>query len=238
MKNRVVFTIPEKDILVVIRKGKTTNKKISNGAPLVQTYTFSTAQWTLASTSKGFGMKKFFALDGANCLDCPYSGNMGEGGCYTHKFNQYVGFLSMLRSIKHEELTPLTRDKQQQIIELSFNSYVRFGTYGEPSLMPLSVIDAMVWNAKTWTGYTHQWEKEWAEGYKNYFMASTHDQLESKRAKSIGFRSFVSVIPDKKVTGVNCPASKEQGYKSNCEKCGLCSGVKGKGNKDVWILEH
>ena len=121
MNNRVVFTIPGKDILVVIRKGKTTNKKISNDAPLVQTYTFSTAQWTLASTSKGFGMNKFFALDGANCLDCPYSGNMGEGGCYTHKFNQYIGFLSMLRSIKHEELTPLTRDKQQQIIELSFN---------------------------------------------------------------------------------------------------------------------
>jgi hypothetical protein len=28
------------------------------------------------------------------------------------------------------------------------------------------------------------------------------------------------------------------GFKSNCSKCGLCSGTKGKGTKSVIILEH
>jgi hypothetical protein len=37
---------------------------------------------------------------------------------------------------------------------------------------------------------------------------------------------------------VNCPASKEQGLKSNCSKCGLCSGTQGKGNKSVYTIEH
>ena len=73
----------------VVRKGKTTNDKISDGSKLVQTYTFSKDQWVLATTESGFGMKKFFALDGSNCLDCPFSMGNGNGGCYTHKFQQY-----------------------------------------------------------------------------------------------------------------------------------------------------
>jgi hypothetical protein len=35
-----------------------------------------------------------------------------------------------------------------------------------------------------------------------------------------------------------CPAAKETGKKSSCEKCGLCSGTSGKGKKSVQILEH
>jgi len=235
---KVVFTIPEKEVVVVIRKGETTNKKISDGLPLVQTYTFSMKQWLLASTNTGFSMKQFFELDEANCLDCPYSGNMGAGGCYTHKVMQYSGFLSMLRSISYADLKPLTRTKQRIITEMSSGAYVRFGTYGEPSLIPQEVVDAMVWVSKTWTGYTHQYNKDWAHKYNKYFMASTHSQKETDEAKELGFRSFISVVPDKKVKGVNCPASKEQGFKSNCASCGLCSGVMGKGKKDVWILEH
>ena len=88
MKNRVVWKDGEN--IFVVRKGKTSNDKISDGKPLVQTYTFSEKQWVLASTSKGFGMKKFFALDGSNCLDCPFSVGNGNGGCYTHKFNQLM----------------------------------------------------------------------------------------------------------------------------------------------------
>ena len=125
MKNRVVWKDGEN--IFVVRKGKTTNDKISDGKPLVQTYTFSEKQWVLASTSKGFGMKKFFALDGSNCLDCPFSVGNGNGGCYTHKFQQYVGFLSMLRSISYQDLTPLNRSKQDEILKMSYKTYVRFG---------------------------------------------------------------------------------------------------------------
>jgi len=70
----------------VARLGKTTNAKISDGLPVLQTYTFSYEQWELATTSKGFGIKAFFALDHSNCLDCPFSLGNGNGGCYTHKF--------------------------------------------------------------------------------------------------------------------------------------------------------
>ena len=82
---RVVWTTENN--VFVIRKGKTSNDKISDGSALVQTYTFSREQYELATTQQGFGMKAFFALDAANCKDCPFSGNQGKGGCYTHKFN-------------------------------------------------------------------------------------------------------------------------------------------------------
>lgn len=225
------------DNVFVVSKSKTSNKKISDGSALVQTYTFSKEQWLLATTSKGFGMKAFFALDSSNCLDCPYSGNQGEGGCYTHKFNQYVGFLSMLRSIKASDLTPFNTDKYRQCIGLAMDSYVRFGTYGEPSLLPIRLVDYMVGASKSWTGYTHQWKKMWAMPYSKYFMASTHNKEETFKAKHKNFRSFIASTTGSE-DAVTCPASAEAGFKSNCASCGLCSGVLGKGKKDIKILEH
>ena len=72
--------------IFVVSKGKTSNKKITDGSKLVQTYTFSLEQYNLANSGQKFTMQEFFALDGSNCLDCPYSLGSGKGGCYTHKF--------------------------------------------------------------------------------------------------------------------------------------------------------
>jgi hypothetical protein len=221
----------------VARKGKTTNAKISDGSPVLQTYTFSYEQWSLATTSKGFGIKAFFALDKSNCLDCPFSLGNGNGGCYTHKFQQYVGFLSLLRSIKPEELSPFNDLKFKQLLKLASKSYVRFGTYGEPSLIAPNVVAAIVAVAKTWTGYTHQWNKPFAAEHGKYFMASVHNQAEADVARDKAYRSFIA-SNDNSEKAVSCPASKEAGFKSNCAKCGLCSGVLGKGNKNIKILQH
>lgn len=223
--------------IFVVRKGFTTNVKISNGKPLVQTYTFSVKQWQLASTSKGFGMKEFFALDESNCLDCPYSGNSGSGKCYTHKFQQYTGFLSMLRSIKANQLTPLTSQKCDVITKMCTGSYVRFGTYGEPSLVPLYLIRLMAEASSTWTGYTHQYTKPWAKEYGQYFMASAHNQYDAHVARNKSYRSFIA-SQNNSEDAVSCPASKEAGFKSNCASCGLCSGILGRGKTNIKILEH
>jgi len=225
------------DNVFVVRKGKTRNKKISDGSALVQTYTFSYEQWLLANGSKKFSMTEFFKLDASNCMDCPYSGNQGKGGCYTHKFNQYMGFLSMLRGVKSAQLTPMNQHKFTIIIDMCANSYVRFGTYGEPSLLDIQLVKSMALSAKSWTGYTHQWNKWWASEYSEYFMASTHNGEETNKARLKNYRSFISSTTGNE-DAVTCPASAEAGFKSNCASCGLCSGMKGKGNKDIKILEH
>ena len=232
---KVIFA--DQNNIFVVRYGETSNDKISNGLPLVQTYTFSRAQYEWAIGRKGKGMKEFFALDHTNCLDCPFSGNQGAGGCYTHKFNQYVGFLSMLRSITPEDLGPLDQDKRNDIVSFCRGNYVRFGTYGEPSLLPFDLVQDMTAAASSWTGYTHQWAKGWAVPYREYFMASVHDAQGQHAAQLKGYRSFIASVVGTE-TAVGCPASKEGGYRSNCAVCGLCSGVQGKGRKDVKILVH
>jgi hypothetical protein len=237
---KIIFR--ENDVLHVIRKDKTTNKKIAEKKEtIVQTYHFSRLQFEEAKKEKDYtSMRQFFSHDGAVCLDCPFAVSNGAklSACYTHKVMQYSGFLSMLRSIDLEwdQIPTLSETQSVQIVKFCQDRYVRFGTYGEPSLLPIELVKEMTKVAMSWTGYTHQWKKVNHE-YARYFMASTHSVEEEEIATFIGYRSFVAspiVIPQ----FISCPASKEMGFKSNCSKCGLCSGTMGKGKKSVIILEH
>jgi hypothetical protein len=101
--------------------------------------------------------------------------------------------------------------------------------------MPIELVHHICNVAKNWTGYTHQWKSKIE--FAPYFMASTHSEEEERIASLIGFRSFVA-SPKPISQFISCPASSEMGFKSNCSKCGLCSGTKGKGQKSVIILEH
>lgn len=244
---RVTF---QKDSTVqVFRLGKTVNKKISKGnEKIVQTYTFSIDQFNYIKNCLDNNIKPvfndFFSLDAKNCFDCPfsYNSNSGIGKCYTHKVMQYSGFVAMLKSIVNEfgELknVPTFNDSiMNELIEMSENRYVRFGTYGEPSMHPLEVVQKLAKVSKSWTGYTHQYFRK--PEYAEFLMASTHNKLQAKTANiKFGYRSFIAVKDMSENIGVICPASKEAGFKSNCSDCGLCSGTMGKGKKDVVILQH
>jgi hypothetical protein len=86
--NRIAWT--EGDNLFVVRKGRTTNKKIApDKANVVQTYTFDLRQAAMVRSAhtdtKRVDRGDFFRMDGANCLDCPLA---SLKGCYTHKYMQ------------------------------------------------------------------------------------------------------------------------------------------------------
>ena len=238
MKNRITFKI--NGTLCVVRSGKTTNKKIAKPTEqIVQTYHFSRGQFEAAKRKTS--MAEFFSHDADVCMDCPFAVSNGAklSACYTHKVMQYSGFVSMLRSIANEQdwddIPNLIPSIERDLYALSQGKYLRFGTYGEPSLLPYAVAKSMCAVAKSWTGYTHQWRK--ATEYNALFMASTHDQDQEQQAFNQGWRSFVAARHG--ISGlVQCPASKEAGFKSNCSQCGLCSGTEGKGKKSIVILEH
>lgn len=234
---KAIFKID--DTLQVVSKANTSNDKIEANSKrkIVQTYTFSRKQFEMVANNEERSMRLFFSVADSNCLDCPFN---SFGKCYTHKFNQYVGFISMLKSIAKKYATwdaiP-SYDESFALItsEMSKGTFVRFGTYGEPSLHPIEMIEAMVQTADNWTGYTHQWKRSNVLG--KFFMASTHTLDESNVAKEQGYRSYIAT-PTPIGEVVNCPASKEAGYKSSCSKCGLCSGTEGKGTKSIYILNH
>jgi hypothetical protein len=235
--------------IIVVSLSKTTNKKIAPPTEkVVQTYTFSEQQFKLVKSGKKFKMYDFFEQDKSNCLDCTFSGASHKKGigakdsnnkpirCYTHKYMQFSGFISMLKSIK--SVPKFSREMGDKIVEMCSGNYVRFGTYGEPTLLPFDLITRMASASKSYTGYTHQWQKSWALAYGNYFMASVHNQEQADKAQSLGYRSFIAKESTQIADGIQCPASKESNYVSYCSKCSLCSGKLGKGNRDVKINLH
>ena len=250
--NRITFRIGEN--IVVLRHGKTSNKKIAQANEnIVQTYTFSQAQFEYIYQCEKDSVKPifstFFSLDTANCGNCPFAANKAFnvtkiGKCYTHKVMQYSGFISMLKSINKQFVTfadiPNYEQHRQELVKFAaekcLNKYVRFGTYGEPTILPISLVKIMATCSKSYTGYTHQWLKN--KEYAQFFMASVHNQSGASMAANFGFRSFIATKENSMPAAVICPASKEAGFKSTCALCGLCSGTAGKGKKDVVIIEH
>lgn len=254
MRKRITFKLD--NTVQVFRYGKTVNAKISDGTEqILQTYTFSREQYDYIGQHQFNGtkgeMSEFFQLDNSACGNCPLSSNKannGNGTCYTHKYQSYSGFVQMLKSINREYPTYAEIPDYSTAISLEIQAlaiktnYTRFGTYGEPSMHPYSLVGAITILSKKWTGYTHQWLSK--PDYLDFFMASVHSE---STAAMVGrmevngiqqdFRSFVATSAPNE-SAVSCPASIEAGFKSNCAKCGLCSGIQGKGKKSVHILLH
>lgn len=240
MKN-LIFTT--NDVLHIIRNGATSNEKIAKpGEVVVQTYHFDRAQFEFVKNGgKGVSTKTGFLnpeLTAKNCGGCP----LRHGGCYTFKFTQAMGHLSMLRSVvkqygTFDRIPGLMGLDLEKLAEATAGRYVRFGAYGNPDTMPLDVVEFMCNQAKTWTGYTHNWKQPAKFEYLKYFMASAHSD-KTEWAPVAGIRSFVT----DGATGVQCPASDEYynktGKKVTCSQCGLCSGLKGKGKGNVRINSH
>lgn len=118
---------------------------------------------------------------------------------------------------------------------------VRFGAYGDPSKLPLSLVAEISSKASKWTGYTHQWRNPLIKGYSAFLMASADDVEAQIEARSSGWRTF-RVAPKgsswKMSDEISCPASKEAGMKTTCAKCALCAGTS-KGNvKSIVIQQH
>lgn len=227
--------------------GRTRNDKLSKGkGKVLRTFTFSIKQWEIAQNKTT--MNEFFSADEDCCMDCPMSGNQIAKGngmkkkngkpvkCYTHKFRQYSGYLTILRNLKLDEIPYFSDEVEEKVANMAFGNFVRFGDYGEPSLIPFSLFHKMVLFAKDHTGYTHQYQKEFAQPFKAFLRASTHNEAAE------GWKSFIVATTKEeydRIDAVPCPASKEMNYKSTCEKCALCNGTDGKGKKvNVKIFEH
>jgi uncharacterized metal-binding protein len=72
---------------------------------------------------------------------------------------------------------------------------IRWGSYGDPALIPIPVIkemeDATGLSKKKGTGYTHMWRSPMFQGYKKRFMASCDNIQDLKDAEELGWRGFI-----------------------------------------------
>ena len=201
----------------VIATLKTSNRKTGNMIQL----------WIILSDySPVDGVKS--GLDASTiCTGCKFaSGN----GCYVNVGQAPNSIWKAYKANKYPKLDPFLYDNV-------FNGRkVRFGAYGNPSLIPLSIIKMITESCEGWTGYFHDWSKmskERALAYGKYFMASTETNDSVRRAKEKNLR-FFHVSPTQPKDTIEC-LSDSRGL--SCDQCQLCKGNR-IGAKSIWINPH
>lgn len=218
-------------------KKSATPKLAEASARILQTYTFSIDQV----------LSKSLINDAKVCFNCPFSFNQNKGrsgGCYTHK-----GLLSFGLKSKLNRLNKLYKAGKIQtgyygifdkIYKYSLKypvKFARFGTYGEPTLLPIELMTSLSSIVKKYSGYTHQYMNV-DKDYSKFLMSSVHNIFEAIISKSLGYRSFL-VGSDKPANFVLCPSSSTiaKENKLSCANCGLCAGSN-IGAKDIFEFKH
>lgn len=126
------------------------------------------------------------------------------------------------------------------IAALGKGRMVRLGTYGDPAAVPSYIWESLLSEAAGHTAYTHQSDMPNAESRPAYMMISADTETEARVAWSQGNRTFRVVKSTYEVIAgaeILCPASKEAGFRTTCNTCGLCGGAAVKA-KSIAIVDH
>ena len=211
--------INNKKIVVIVTglNAKTMNAKTGN---MLQT-------WILYDDMEPHKAFKIKEYGETVCGNCPHAG-YNNNSCYVKWFHAPLNVYKAYKNNRYECFNgnyEIFRDKS-----------IRFGSCGDPSLIPLYMVKKMIDVCKNHTGYTHQWSNEFAIRFKGLFMASVDSFEEYLKASSIGFKCFYvkheSVEDPKKF--IHCPASIERDQKTSCNLCNMCNGDKA----DIVINAH
>lgn len=219
------YVLSETKKRVVIATGFRRPSSNPKTGPMVQV-------WILAKDTAPHKAVKS-GLDSIVCGSCKHRG----GSCYVSTFQGPRAVWASWRRGNYP-----VWDRKTPIF---VGHAVRWGAYGDPTLIPANVRAAVNKQAKLTTGYTHQWHD--GAGSINarhtaslsHLMASCDTSQERAAAKEIGARTFRVMGPGESLERgeILCPASDEAGKRTTCEKCGLCGGAD-KLAKDIAIYVH
>ena len=146
------------------------------------------------------------------CAGCPFASGKG---CYV---NVGQAPLSIWKAFHRGAYPYLAPGDYGRVFS---GRRVRFGAYGNPTLLPLPLVDRIARISDGWTGYFHDWRTNpQAQAYGRYFMASTETADSFRAAVAAGFRTF-HVSPERPAGTVEC-LSDARGM--TCAECRLCNG--------------
>jgi hypothetical protein len=116
----------------------------------------------------------------------------------------------------------------------------RLGTYGDPAAAPFQIWRAATLKARKITGYSHQWRDPRFQAFALLCMASCETESDQLLASACGWRTFRAkkATETKAATEIGCPAAKENGARTSCDRCGLCAGNTSASAKDIVINLH
>ena len=201
---------------VVIATLKTDNRKTGN---MVQIWFLLEGINPVEAVTRGIDAETV-------CRGCPFAAG---NGCYVNVGQAPLGIWKAFHRGSYPELFPAG------YAGVFSGRKIRFGAYGNPSLMPLSMVKAIAKESAGWTGYFHDWrENPLASGYAAYFMASTETESSHRLASALGFRTF-HVSPEKPDGMMEC-LSDSKGLQ--CADCKLCAGLSKGKQPSIWINPH
>jgi hypothetical protein len=160
------------------------------------------------------------------CRECPFAAG---NGCYVNVGQAPASIWKAWKRGLYPDLIPAN-------YSIAFGGRkIRFGAYGNPTLLPLSVVKAIAKVSNGWTGYFHDWKvNPLAASYAAYFMASTETADSHKLASGLGYRTF-HVSPVQPEGTLEC-LSETRGME--CSQCKLCSGLSKARQPSIWINPH
>lgn len=215
--------------IVAILTTRTTNRKTGDMAQL----------WILHRDMSPIAALQSGA-DAAICGACPLRGTNGrQRACYVVVPQAPQSVWSTYRRGGYPHAAP----DSATIAAVLRGRRVRLGAYGDPAMLPYTVVRSVVDAATGHTGYTHQWPvlpREWA----GILMASADSIADRRAARAAGWRSFYVVPADTDtaaITGaMECAATRTRNP-LQCAECLACAGTRdGAAARavDVYITAH
>ena len=182
--------------------------------------------------------------DEAVCGACPLRPDrLGKRVCYVNLgFGPASKFRASVRG-SYEMITPY----QLGVILAYRNRGVRFGSYGDPAMLPYEVAETILRvSGVKHTSYTHQWMESWFDArHLSYSMASVDAVNTVSKLHAIHpdarYYMLVDSYDSLPAATIACPSNSDKrnddgSRKVTCADCGLCAGA-AKQAKNVAIVE-
>jgi hypothetical protein len=171
-------------------------------------------------------------LDRIICGNCRHRGHEVDGKhgvertCYVNEGQAPLGIWKAWKAGRYPAL---------QFMDCFVGRKVRFGAYGDPTHLPISLALAIAGVASGHTGYTHQWRKPSLQGWRQILMASVDTTAELVIARSMGWSTF-RVTPDTDHHTVESLCASDRAG-TPCADCLACAGARG-GIQAIHIPVH
>ncbi len=206
--------------IVAIATGFKRSKNRKTGA-LIQTWIMTADDTPFDAVEAG--------TDDAVCGHCKHR---HFRSCYVNLAHGPAHVWNAWRAGSYTEATP------SSLIHFK-DRFVRFGSYGDPAAVPVSIWNTLLSVASGHTAYTHHW-KHCGAAYKHFCMASCDTEQEVADSLERGWRPFYArqdgeALPD---GFFECPASEAGGMKVTCVECGICNGGISSRKKNPSIIIH
>ena len=188
---------------------------------MIQSYIIPTRPEAIADGVSGL----LSGPDETVCGSCPHRPALyksaGESPCYV---NVGQGVMGVLRAY-HGGAYPRTDDAPALVEGLP----VRFGSWGDPGMVPVGVWEALAATASSRTGYTHRWRDTASDTrWQSLVMASCDSPAEAFDAETRGWATFETTTDPTtplRAGQARCPSDPRTARKTSCISCPLqCSG--------------